>query len=128
MVGNTGSVNMRDSPSHRGVVRDNRDSANTGDDSSVSLSSGDLTNGVGIGRPLAIVDVVSTVHMGNGVDIGNSDRGTVGDNSLTSHTGDDSSISLSSGDLTNGVGLGVPGDGHHHKAQDEGSHVDGGEM
>ena len=51
------------------------------------------SSAVRLSRPLAIVDVVSTVHMGNGVDIGNSDRGTVGDDSLTSHTGDDSSVS-----------------------------------
>ena len=116
LVGNTGRVNMRESASHRGVVRDNRDSTNTGDDSSVGLSSGDLTNGVGVGRPLAVVDVRG-VDVGNGVDIGNSDRGTVGNDSMTSDMGDDSSVSLSSGDLTNGVGLGVPSDGHHHKAQ-----------
>merc|ERR1712142_776797 len=96
------SVHFR---SDRSKVGDDSLTSNARDDSSISLTSSNLSNGVGLSISLAVVDAVnrdvgsSMVHR-NSVRIGETDRGFVGDDRMASNVSDDSSISLARSNLS----------------------------
>ena len=109
----------RDGGSNRGVVRNHSDSSDTGDDSTVGQTSSHLANGVGagLGFPLAIVDTVvksgdssGVVDGGGGIadNRGGGDNGSVSGAVTSVNEGEGSTISLTCGDLAQGVGLGLP--------------------
>ena len=128
----------------RGGVADNRGggdngsvpgpvtSIKEGQGSSVGLTCGHLGQGVGLGLPLAVVDIV--VKSGNSVGPMDSRDGVVeGDSAHLSHSGlggvgDDTDVvkatlsqgilgGLPSSDLGHGPGLCVSRDGHHGQAE-----------
>merc|ERR1719266_2879573 len=88
-----------------GSVSGSMSSVKEGQSTSVSLANGHLAKGVGLGVPLAVVDAV--VESGNGVSVG-GDRGMMRDHWETPDTGDDTSSSLASSHLGQGVGLSLP--------------------
>jgi len=103
--------------SNNGPVSSAVTSVDEGQSSTIGLTSGDLTQGVGLSLPLAIVDSVvksgdsgGVVNRGGGIadHRGGGNRGAMGDHSDSSNTGDDSTVGLTSGDLVGGVGLSLP--------------------
>merc|ERR1712190_315424 len=78
-----------------------------GQGSSIGLSCGHLTQGVGLSLPLSIIDTV--VKSGNSSVGGrDGDGGAMGNHWMSSDAGDNSSIGLSCGHLGQGVGLSLP--------------------
>jgi len=121
-MGNMGSIGVggsRDGGSNRGVVGDDRDSSNTGDDSTVGQTSSNLANGVGTGLslPLAIVDSVvksrdgsSVVQGGGGIadNRGSGDNGSVTGAVSSINEGQGSTVGLACGNLAQGIGISLP--------------------
>ena len=121
-MGNMSSIGVggsRDGGSDRGVVGDHRDSSDTGDDSTVGQTSSHLTNGVwlSLSLPLAIVDTVvkgrdgsSVVDWRGGIadNRGGGDNGPVSGAVSSVNEGQGSTVGLTSGNLAQGVGLGLP--------------------
>jgi len=109
----------------RGGIADNRGggdngpvsgavtSVNEGQGSTIGLACGDLAQGVGLGLPLAIVDTVVKGRDGSGVvhgrggiadNRGGGDNGSVSGAVSSINEGQGSTVGLSSGDLSQGVG------------------------
>ena len=124
----------RDGSGNRGVMGDNSDSSNTGDDSTVGQTSSHLANGVGAGLSLslAIVDTVvkggdssgvadnrGGIVEGDPANLGDTGLGGVGDDTDVVKTTFSQGIlsGSSSGDLGHGPGLGVSRDGHDGQAE-----------
>ena len=101
----------------RGMMWDHWETPDTGDDPSGSLASSHLGQGVGLSLPLAVVDTVVeggdsggvAEHGGGGVADGSSgDNGSVSSAVTSVQEGQSTSVSLASGHLAKGIGLGVP--------------------
>merc|ERR1719266_892128 len=99
------------SSGNNGSVSSAVTSVKEGQSTSVSLASGHLAQGVGLGLPLAVVNAV-VESRDRGIGGGDSsvcgDRGMMRDHWETPDTGDDPSVSLASSHLTQGVGLSLP--------------------
>merc|ERR1712190_493561 len=78
-----------------------------GQGSSIGLTCGHLAQGVGLSVPLSIIDTV--VKSGNSSVGGrDGDGGAMGNHWESSDAGDNSTIGLSCGHLSQGVGLSLP--------------------
>merc|ERR1719400_2424529 len=104
-----------------GSVSSSMTSVQEGQGTSVSLTSGHLAKGVGLGLPLAVLSTENTVveggdsggvaeHGGGGVADNRSsgDNGSVSGSMSSVQEGQGTSVSLASGHLAKGVGLGLP--------------------
>jgi len=122
---------------NRGVMGDNWDASDTGDDSAVGLSSGNLEGGVGLSLPLSIVDAMvkgryssgiaddrGGIVEGNTADLGHASLGGVGDDTDVVKTTLSQGILSwgTSGHLGHGPGLGIPRDSHDGQAENERFH------
>jgi len=82
-------------------------SSDTGDDTSISLSCGHLSQGVGLSLPLAIIDMMRSIG-GVADNRGGGDNRSVSGAMTSIKEGQGSSIGLSCGHLAKSVGLGLP--------------------
>merc|ERR1719225_1205285 len=123
MVGMVGRVDSRSTMRNDGVA------SNMGDDTSSSLTSGNLGQGVGVslGLSLSIVDVGEdsrdVVGQRNSSNVSHTSLGSVGDDTNVVKTTFSDGVlhRLPSSHLSHSPGLGIPSDGHHHQAQNKGS-------
>merc|ERR1719273_400744 len=103
------------------------------DDTSCSLTGSYLGQGVGVGLslslPLTVVDVGEhsrdMVGQRNSSNVSHTSLGSVGDDTNVVKTTLSNGVPhrLSGSNLSNSPGLRISGHGHHHQAQNKGSHV-----
>merc|ERR1719273_2489971 len=132
IVGCVGMIGVVDSRNHRSESPGIVTVVNGSDDTSSSLTSGNLGQGVGLslGLSLTVVDVGEdsryVVGQRNSSNLSHPSLGSVSDdtNVVKTTLSDGVLHRLPGSHLSHSPGLGIPSDGHHHQAQNKGSHVD----